>query len=223
MAFAKEKTITVTVDDFIDRRALYHTEFSDKDGKPCLIQVVPDEYCDSPRQWGNLWTWVTASGAGYSDIKRETPDDFEDDDGKLSKAFLRDNIVVPLYLYRHSGDSISLGREYPFDCPWDSGCMGFAYLSYAKIQEEYGWKNITKTRREKLIADLKGEVETMNVWLSGGAYGIKVVNMESGYEDSCWGFVRSGMNELADCASEMLIGWIDDNDKRHEVAGRLAA
>jgi len=33
--------------------------------------------------------------------------------------------VFPVNAYIHSGVALSLGTEYPFNCPWDSGHIGF--------------------------------------------------------------------------------------------------
>jgi hypothetical protein len=220
MAFVKEKTVVVTVDDFISPRALSSAEFTGMNGEPCLIQVLLDEYCENPRRmFDPLWTWVTTQGAGYSDVKNETPDDYEGEDGKLDTLFLEEHLVIPLYLYRHSGDAISLGREYPFDCPFDSGCMGFAYVNRKEVLERFGWNAITKTRRAQLIQYLQNEVDEMNAWLSGEVYGVQIIDMQSEQEDSCWGFI--GRDYLKSAAVDMLCGWAGDAE-RPEIVGRLA-
>jgi hypothetical protein len=219
MAFSKEKIVTVTVNDFIRKDAFFTTEFTDKDGNPCLIQVRPDRDCESPRKdYDHLWTWVTTKGAGYSDIKDDHPCLHEDDDGNLYKDFVKGNLIVRLYLYRHSGDVISIGS---FGDPWDSGCIGFAYISKDKVSKGYGWKVITAKRREKLISFLQGEVEEMNAWISGSAYGIGITNLETEEEESCWGFICPERDDLKNFAADMLCGWIQDYKTRHEVAERL--
>ena len=107
--------------------------------------------------------------------------------------------ILPLYLYDHSGITMNTTG---FHCPWDSGCVGYIYLSDEKARKEYGWKNITKKRREQLTAYLKAEVETYDQYLTGDVYGFiyeeVLVNEETGeedviYEDSCWGFFGSDL------------------------------
>ena len=237
MSFSKQKTITVTAQDFIQKGALYHTEFTDKDGIPCLIQVLPDYDSESPREWDNLWTWVTTPGAGYSDIKpgyhKESrnshcqkyyyrPEDFEDDNGRISKNFKNTHLIVPLFLYRHSGDVISAGSygaSWP-DLQWDAGCMGFAFVSHEKIKKEYNCKHITKKIKERAIACLKGEVETMNAVNFGEVYGFKVINLVTEEEDSSWGYICPDRKDLESCIADMLCGWVDDG-KQQEVIGGL--
>jgi hypothetical protein len=225
--FSKEKTITVTVDDYKSRDAVYSREFEGREGHACLVEVLPDNECyDSPRDWDNLWTWVTTQGAGYSDNGQEITD-YEDDNGKLRKDFLRNNLVMPLYLYRHSGDVISMdsfaGRGLPQGYEeFDSGCMGFAFVSKEKIKKEYNCVRITKSVLEKARQCLKGEVETMNMLNMGEVYSIKVVDMVTDCEHSVYGFYCANRNEIADCAKDVLAGFAQEGEERY-VAERLVA
>ena len=238
--FLKEKTITVTVDDYKSKEAIFSLEFEGQEGHTCLVEVLPEyEYGENPRDWSNLWTWVTTDKAGYSDIKyRGTkerswrdrqwykPEDFEDSDtGKLDKQFLKENIVMPLYLYRHSGDVISVGRfpaGSPCDCPWDSGCMGFAFVSKKELKKEYCVKRITKKVLENARERLEGEVKVMNMRNAGEVYGITVVDMVTDQQDSCWGFYCDSRKEIAECARDMLCGFVKEGEEQL-VAERLVA
>jgi hypothetical protein len=95
-------------------------------------------------------------------------------------------VILPLYLYDHSGITISTGR---FSCPWDSGQIGFIFISKEKIRKEYGWKNLTKARLEKIEEYLKGEVKTYDQYLTGDVYGYRITDTDTEEEvDSCWGF-----------------------------------
>jgi hypothetical protein len=101
----------------------------------------------------------------------------EGEDGKL-RAF-------PLYAYVHSGVALSMGREYPFDCPWDSGQIGF-------VMEDPAELNPAAKPGEQ--AALK--VEEWNQYLSGDVWNYSVervskCNMGCGHAetvDSCGGF-----------------------------------
>jgi len=98
-------------------------------------------------------------------------------------------IILPLYLYDHSGITIN---THGFSCPWDSGQIGWIYVTYKKIRREYGWKLITKNRREKIVEYLRNEVKTYDQFLTGEVYGYiieptdKNKNIEC--DDACWGF-----------------------------------
>ena len=233
--FSKEKVITVTVKDYIDKDALYHAEFTDKNGNSCLVQICRDDYPMNPREDSDhLWTWVTTYGAGYSDrngiaktaedrgcggmpIYRKyyhNPEDYEDDEGYIDKDFLKENLVVRLYLYRHSGDRISTGSFYGLlpqgHAEFDSGCMGFAYVSREKMKEWYRCKQITKKIISKARACLEAEVDEVNAVNSGDVYYIKVTNLETEEEDSCGGYICSKEEYLRDAIADMLSGWVDN-------------
>ena len=118
------------------------------------------------------------------------------------KALHDGYVILPLYLYDHSGITMSTGS---FSCPWDSGQVGFIYCPLKKAlnewgtkgQEHLGWDgpaNFTlapdgskRTLREATTLYLTGEVEEYDQYLTGQVYGY-VVEAEDGEEDSCWGF-----------------------------------
>jgi hypothetical protein len=89
-------------------------------------------------------------------------------------------------LYDHSGITISTGS---FSCQWDSGQVGFIFVSKHKVQKE----GIDETKVEDY---LNGEVETYDQYIRGDVFGYKVYKVSTcdlGHEheeelDSCWGF-----------------------------------
>jgi hypothetical protein len=112
-------------------------------------------------------------------------------EGDLEKNY----VILPLYLYDHSGITMSTGA---FSCPWDSGEIGFIYVSMERAREEWGHGDASdeeiRARAEKY---LEGEVETYDAYISGQVYGYRIVETfgedededEGGEElDSCWGF-----------------------------------
>jgi hypothetical protein len=150
------------------------------------IRVMADSDPESPREWDNLGTmvcWHSRYNLGDVDGNREyeSPEAFLEEIG--------DAIVLPLYLYDHSGITMNTTG---FSCPWDSGQVGFIYITLDKVRKEYGWKKITKKRREQIEKYLTGEVETYDMYLRGEVYGFNITrNDEDGEEvdiDSCWGF-----------------------------------
>jgi len=161
----------------------------------------------------------------WSSGKWYRPEDFEDASGELDKEFQRQNLVVPLYLYRHSGDVISAGRfaaNSPCNCPWDSGCMGFAFVSREKVKQEFGVKRLTKSVLAKANVRLRQEVEVMNMYLAGEVYGIEVIDMVTDRHDSCWGFYCNSRQEVAACARDMLDGYAQES-REQAVAEALVA
>jgi hypothetical protein len=230
MMWSKQKTVAVTVNDFIAKDALWHEQFTDSEGRECLIQVVPDRDAESPREWSNLWTWSTTPGVGYSDKGALTLREIEEykvDEaiyGKPSKQFLQEYLVFPLYLYRHGSDYISTSYQELKACDpqgFDSACMGLAYLSKKEVRQEYGWKVLTKRRIKALFDQLKGEVEDMNTYLSGSVYGVIVMELESETEESVWGVMCNNTQDIKNTLVNVLDGWLPI-EQQHEVAGRFA-
>lgn len=161
------------------------------------LKIMHDTSPESPREWDNLGTMYCEhrryelgdkkaqdiSVYNYKTEQRETPD----------KGYT----ILPLYLYDHGGITMSTGR---FSCPWDSGCVGYIYVSDDDVKNEYGWKIITKKRREIITKRLKAEVEVYDQYLTGDVYGFQFESFavyEDGREeslddsDSCWGFYGS--------------------------------
>jgi len=109
----------------------------------------------------------------------------------IDKAFDDGYFAMPLFLYDHSGITISAGR---FDCPWDSGCVGVIICTKQQVQEEWAGDE------EKAEKWLRSEIETYDDYLTGNVWGYICEEKESGgcngcnrphdWEevDSCWGF-----------------------------------
>lgn len=123
-------------------------------------------------------------------------------------------VVLPLYLYDHSGITIATT---PFSCRWDSGQVGFIYCTKEKAVEEWGKKLCTKQVKDKARKYLEGEVKEYDQYLTGDVYGhiVQAYELDNedetldsleesewvdnsttiGEEDSCWGFFGSDWAE----------------------------
>lgn len=88
-------------------------------------------------------------------------------------------IVLPVYMYEHSGITI---RTSKFSCPWDSGQIGYIYISKDKAKKEWG-----KGYADKATKYLDGEIQTLDDYLTGNVYGY-VVEYEGNELESVWGF-----------------------------------
>ena len=60
---------------------------------------------------------------------------------ELKELADKNNIIMPLYLYDHSGLTISCSHSYPYNDRWDAGQVGWIYASYDDIQKELGGVN----------------------------------------------------------------------------------
>lgn len=158
------------------------------------ITFYQDEDAESPRDWDNLGRMVCWHKRYYlGDCDRRgvcsaedgttfaDPDDFH----QWWKANGRGGILISLYLYDHSGITMSAA---PFSCPWDSGQVGYIYVTRERMLREYGGKIVTAKTRERARACLLGEVETYDQFLTGDVYGYVIQETGGDREDSCWGF-----------------------------------
>jgi len=103
---------------------------------------------------------------------------------ELFERFSKDHIVMPLYLYDHSGITMNTGG---FSCGWDSGQVGIIYTTKKNAREEYGMKRLNY---EKVEEYLTGEVTYYASYLEGQVYGYTVEDSEGNdLDDSCWGFI----------------------------------
>jgi hypothetical protein len=168
------------------------------------LKVVQDSNGDSPREWDNLGTMVCFHNRyDLGDKHSYDADDYsgwEEMEKAIRKEEGRGTIVLPLYLYDHSGVTM---RTSPFNCRWDSGQVGFILTNRKTILSEFGGKIVTKKLREKVSRILEGEVETYTQYLEGEIYGFQIVDEEGEIVDSCYGFYGT------DFATNGMLDYID--------------
>lgn len=129
-----------------------------------------DPYLESRLERKSDW-WEDRYPAGSygSERWKEWSREMEMDLKETVQAVLDKHIVeLPLYLYDHSGITMSTSS---FSCRWDSGQVGFIYVTKEKLCKEYRWKKITKRRKEKIYGYLKNEVKTYDDYLTGQVFG----------------------------------------------------
>lgn len=125
----------------------------------------------------------------------------------IETAINKHVVILPLYLYDHSGITMSTGA---FSCPWDSGQVGYIYMTRDQIKRDHGWMMLTKGRVNKIEGYLKGEVRVYDHFLTGNVYGYQVVDLDGDHLDSCWGYFgddynASGLLESAENAIDCHI------------------
>lgn len=109
-------------------------------------------------------------------------------------------IVLPLFLYDHSGISIKVGSFNGIGphAAWDSGQVGFIYATKDSILKMWDKQKLTKKLLEDVRRGLLAEVEEYDHYLTGDVYGFTVTELlpackECGHVtekviESCWGF-----------------------------------
>lgn len=168
----------------------YHEFTWTVDGEEWRFRVFQDDCAESPREWDNLGTivaWHPRYDIGDAQIQRS-------DAKQVYEQYAGDPkmTVLPVYLYEHSGMTIS---TQPFSCPWDSGQVGFIYASTEELGKDPREKDL-ETIRKRLV----NEIEVYDQFIRGDVYYFLLERrqadlctecmrkLEWELEDSCGGF-----------------------------------
>lgn len=93
-------------------------------------------------------------------------------------------VILSLWLYDHSGITISTSS---FSCPWDSGQIGWIYVSKDTMLKEFGYFD-----KDKAKGILEAEVKEYDYYIRGAVFGYRIepkdTNKNIYCDDSCWGF-----------------------------------
>lgn len=196
------------------------------------IKVYPDECAESPREWGSSFT--IAAKCEYR-IDNETIDDpidylfyqmsFSEEQkdwwlqrhnynynhellNELLTQFSRTHIWLNVYMYEHGNVAFSCNS---FSCRWDSGQVGWIYISKEDARKEWGWDRITNERLNDVYKWMEGEVEVYSQYASGSVYYYDIENSnEEDIGECCGGFYgydheESGLLEYAQNAIDCYI------------------
>ena len=160
-----------------------------------LIKLCFDSNPDSPREWDNLGVMLCFHKRyDLGDKTDYRNDDYNgwDDVAEALKENEKAKVILPLYLYDHSGLRMKVGSFQGYlsqgHAEFDSGQVGFIFAREEDIKKEYGVKKITKKLQEKVTKNLEQEVETYDKYLSGQVVGFMTETKEGEDIDSCWGF-----------------------------------
>lgn len=180
------------------------------EGKEYKLEIFQDCDAESPTEWDNLGTmvcWHSRYKLG-NDHTHGSPADF------LSEVRSRDALILPLYLFDHSGLRIATKK---FHCDWDSGRVGFIYATHEDIRKEYE-EHYKEESMEQWIERarkfLEAEVSVYDQYLQGDVYGFELKKLETcnmgevheTQEDACWGFY--GSDPLENGMSDHLPEWV---------------
>ena len=203
----------------------------DTNGNVWSLELHYEEYPDNPRKWkdcmGHMVCWHRRYALGDNDQKFATTEDFwrslaeeitlHIEDPKMSdevyekldsmdandlQRFVYESgqyVILPLYLYDHSNITMSTK---PFSCPWDSGHVGYIYVSMDDLRQEYGSDYSDKELRTKGKRILEDEVEEYAQYIRGDVFRcILMCNMDicdtfGNCFDSDRKFVKSELSSL---------------------------
>ena len=171
-----------------------------KTGRTVIISQ--DDLTESPREWDKLTTMVCFhSRYNLGDDHDIDHNDYNGWD-EMEEAIMRDEkplVIEPLYLYDHSGITISTE---PFGCRWDSGQIGFVYITQENIDSYglvIGGEETWNDYLQRLSLRLKNEVKIYDDYICGNVYYYQIEDENGEVVDSCGGFYgdlnKSGMLE----------------------------
>jgi len=165
--------------------------------RPVILQLIKDP----DNRWRYKQYWLDDA----REDKQQAWLDFIDDritygynskeHRALAQAASEVAYILPLYLYDHSGITMNTSG---FNDRWDSGMVGYIFLTHKRFDEETSWKDETlEAKKQHAERVLKGEVETYDQYLRGDIYGFVAEKasvceccstVEWEETDSCWGF-----------------------------------
>lgn len=166
------------------------------------IEVDYDPDAESPRADDNVWTFVCwHSRYKLSDEGKNiwaTPGDFQ----KWWKPRSATGLLHPLYLYDHSGITISTSA---FGDRWDSGQVGWAYLTGKELRKHFRGSPDMREAARKALED---EVGDYAIYLEGRIYVYDIYcDGEESPCDSCcgiYGWVADAVQLAKEACDQLL-------------------
>ena len=165
-------------------------------GKAKYLRLEPNTQNDTleiSADWNHTDNWeISATFKGATGYETDMADMLREEMESNALLTLAEsaNVVLPLFLYDHSGLSIRTS-SFVGDTPhaeWDSSQVGWICAREKTILAEYGGDTLTEEHFAKANALLQGEISIYDSYLRGECYGFQLY--ENGEEiDSCWGFL----------------------------------
>ena len=166
------------------------------------IRVYVDEEPEDPREHNNIAKmycqhkrYTLGDKHSYKAQDFNTWDEFKVElESAYDIAFL-----VPLYLLDHG--TLTMSTE-PFSCPYDSGQVGFMFITTAATIAEWSKSGLTPSMvSEMATMQMKAEVGYYSKYLSGNIYGYRIHDDDDEEVDSVWGI--ADLEECKDYARQV--------------------
>lgn len=168
------------------------------------LEIIHDEYGSNPREWDNLGTiysWHSRYSIGEVQLNKN---DYHSAKDAINSNSDKNDIIIPLYIYDHSGITISTT---PFNCRWDSGQVGFIKVSKEKIRNELNCKRITNNILKRVRSIIDSEIKQYDLYLRGENYYYQIIDKNGAIEDSLGGFIGSDLSQNG------ILENLSDNDR----------
>lgn len=149
------------------------------------VELIQDEYAENPRRDMDYSSVFAMAHRRHSFGDKNAPTNMDDIAATIKTVSRNGGVVLPVYMYDHSGITI---RTTPFECPWDSGQIGYIWMTREAILENFMVKRVTERLRAKACALLASEIDTLDQYLTGDVWGAVVKDENGETLDSCFGF-----------------------------------
>lgn len=141
------------------------------------IKIYQDPCPENPREaWDNFGTMICFHSRYCLGDKHTW-----EKDAFLEYIKGKNIIALPIFLYDHSGITMNTKG---FSCHWDSGQVGYIFVTKEEIRKSFNCQVITAKIRQQAIDCLEADVSVYDQYLAGNVYGYSIE--ETG--DACWGF-----------------------------------
>jgi len=173
--------------------------------------AVPDDDARDPREeWDHACTMALFHNrytlANESGLSTDNFGGWNEMRQHIYREHGKQTVIVPVWMIDHSGIALRAGRDFG-DCDpgaWDSGIVGFCYMTPAQMRENYVTKRITKKILEQARELVDAEVKEYSAYLEGDVYGIVVKDDEGVALDSLWGMLGYSYDQMREQALDML-------------------
>ena len=171
-----------------------------------------DEFAENPRNWDNLTTMICHHRRyALGDVEESRQFNGFTSLKELKQALVEHYgemaYIEPLSLYDHSIQTLAIGE--PTDA-WDSGYVGFIFVTKERARKEYGVKRITKSILERIKSVAQAEVEEYNkICLWGEVYDLLLEKVFTNVDD-----ITDTYTETEECIG----GFTFDKDYTVEMA-----
>lgn len=145
------------------------------------------ERSENPREWDNIWTFYCFHRRYYIGDKHEYCADHFSGWDEFLKVILADEDVIliePLYIYEHSGTMLDW---HPFPCGFDSGQVGFAFVTRDKLKW-FDRRRMSSKLKTKIYDALEIELLAYNQWANGEIYAYCIYDDLGEGLGSCHGY-----------------------------------
>ena len=109
---------------------------------------------------------------------------------------------------------------------WDSGQVGWIYVSKEDALKEFGGEKMTSAIKKKAESVMKSEVAIYDCYLRGECYGFELYK-NGELEDSCWGFMGNfadaceGMAEYLPEECKDMVKHLEEHDRPATIVKML--